>query len=539
MSLLRSNAMVLLAFCLLAALLTYPQAAAFTTSIARHPDPLFSIWRLGWVAHQLVADPRHLFDANIFYPEPGTFAYSDAMLLPGAVLAPLFWLHVSPVAIYNGALLGALALSGFTMFLLAAEVTGHRPAAFVAGMIFAFTPYRFEQYVHLEMEMVFWIPLALLLVHRVVAGRRLRDGLALGLVLAAQVLSGVYGAVYFFVSLIVFVPALVIAAGMRRIGRLAPPLLAAALAAGVLLLPYLMVYSRAAAVAGPRDAREIAHYGASMSSYLAAPAVNRLHGWTSRFGGEELNLFPGLTALVLGMAGIARAFSQRLRIALAYVAVLVFAAEASRGFDGITYPLLYAYMTPMQGLRVPARFALMVNLALGMLAAFGLAGILRRVRGRTSTAIACAVVAALALEYASAPVLASVPRPSLVDRWLAAQPRGVIVELPLPRPGAMWPNDESLFMYHGMVHWLPMLNGYSGFFPGSYLELVDVMQTFPDDRSVGYLRSRGVTYIVVRENFYDADGWKALRERLDGAAALTLVAGLPPPGNERVYSLRR
>ena len=29
-------------------------------------DPLFSMWRMGWVRHQLAADPRHLFDANIF-----------------------------------------------------------------------------------------------------------------------------------------------------------------------------------------------------------------------------------------------------------------------------------------------------------------------------------------------------------------------------------------------------------------------------------------------------------------------------------------
>ena len=38
-------------------------------------DPLFSIWRLGWVAHQLVTDPRHLFDANIFYPNKPTLAF--------------------------------------------------------------------------------------------------------------------------------------------------------------------------------------------------------------------------------------------------------------------------------------------------------------------------------------------------------------------------------------------------------------------------------------------------------------------------------
>jgi len=39
------------------------------------------MWRIGWVQHQLVTDPRHLFDANIFYPLRATLTYSDAMIL--------------------------------------------------------------------------------------------------------------------------------------------------------------------------------------------------------------------------------------------------------------------------------------------------------------------------------------------------------------------------------------------------------------------------------------------------------------------------
>ena len=40
-------------------------------------DPLFSAWRIARLAHQLVTDPRHLFDGNIFYPLPLTLTYSD------------------------------------------------------------------------------------------------------------------------------------------------------------------------------------------------------------------------------------------------------------------------------------------------------------------------------------------------------------------------------------------------------------------------------------------------------------------------------
>ena len=52
-------------------------------------DPVFSMWRMGWVCHQLSGDPRALFDANIYHPSPLTLTFSDSMLLPSLLAAPL------------------------------------------------------------------------------------------------------------------------------------------------------------------------------------------------------------------------------------------------------------------------------------------------------------------------------------------------------------------------------------------------------------------------------------------------------------------
>src|SRR5262249_989613 len=161
----------------------------------------------------------------------------------------------------------------------------------------------------------------------------------------------------------------------------------------------------------------------------------------------------------------------------AYLALLLFAFEASRGFEGITYPMLYRYIPTLRSLRVPARFDLILNLALGALASFGLLA-LRAHPGRVATFAGAAAIAFIALESASSPALGAVAGPSLADRWLVTQPRGVVVELPVPRLEAMWPTRESRYMYEGTVHWLPMVNGYSGFFPPSYLELLAVMSKF-------------------------------------------------------------
>jgi hypothetical protein len=138
---------------LLTVVVTWPQCLSMGTRVGAHDDPLFSIWRLAWVAHALATDPRHLFDSNIFYPARNTLAFSDAMMIEGLLAAPLFWLGVSPVLIYNVLLLGGIAGSGVAMFVLARHLLGgDGPAvapAVVSAAIFTMAPYRVEHYMHL------------------------------------------------------------------------------------------------------------------------------------------------------------------------------------------------------------------------------------------------------------------------------------------------------------------------------------------------------------------------------------------------------
>ena len=141
---------MLLLFAALTAGMTWPQARR-PGLVSDLGDPLLSIWRLAWVADQVVRDPVHLFDANIFYPERHTLAYSDAMLVPALAAAPLFWAGLHPVHIYTLVLLAAFALSDAAMCALVGSLTGSRGAGVVAGILFAFCPYRFDHYSHLEL----------------------------------------------------------------------------------------------------------------------------------------------------------------------------------------------------------------------------------------------------------------------------------------------------------------------------------------------------------------------------------------------------
>jgi hypothetical protein len=55
------------------------------------------------------------------------------------------------------------------------------------------------------------------------------------------------------------------------------------------------------------------------------------------------------------------------------------------------------------------------------------------------------------------------------------------------------------YMYRSTRHWRPLVNGYSGNYPASYVELLLTMRTFPDTGSLQYLQRAGATVLVVHE----------------------------------------
>ena len=540
---LRYHALVALLFLGLTVLVTYPQVRGLATSVPRHGDPYFSMWRLGWVAHALRTAPGALFEANIFFPAHDTLAYSDAMLLPGAVAAPLFWAGVRPVLVYNLALLAAFAASGYAAFLLARTLTGSAAGSIAAGVVFAFAPYQFCHYVHLELQIVCWVPLALLLVHRILATGSVRDGVLLGLAIAAQLLSSIYSGIFLLVYLAVVVPVLLAASsGAIHLRRWLVPMAVGALLAATIVAPYALAYKRAESRVGVRGLNEAVPFSASTKDYLSVPASNRLYGWTATprgFLDDEMNLFPGILACVLALVGVV---GGRGRARFAYLAGLAASVEMTRGASSVVYVWLYEHVSAFQALRVPARFDVMVNLSLGVLSAYGIAALLARIANpRWRRAAAIALVAMLVAERASAPVLEPAPGPTRADALLAGRPASVVIELPVLSRRGFWGTLDPLYMYQSVGHFQRMINGYSGHAPASIFEARRVMSAFPDDPSMAFLRTLGVDYVVVRAGLYDGDEGKILLDRLGSARGVSLEAMWPdgPMGAEAVYKVNR
>jgi len=114
----------------LAAILTYPTIVR-PGSVARvdSDDGKFSVWNVAWVAHALLTDPRHVFDANIFSPHRTTLAYSEANLLEGVIGIVPYWLSENPWLTLNLVMLAGFASAYAGAWLLLRHVCGDRGAA--------------------------------------------------------------------------------------------------------------------------------------------------------------------------------------------------------------------------------------------------------------------------------------------------------------------------------------------------------------------------------------------------------------------------
>ena len=531
--------LVLTGFTLLTALMTYPQVLSLSTTVADHDDPLLSIWRLGWVAHQLPRDILHLFDGNIFHPERRTLAFTDAMLLPGVAAAPLHWLGVPNILIYNLVLLSGFVLSGASMYLLVRTLTGSSGAAGLAGIVFAFVPYRFAHYEHLELQLAFWMPLGLWAMHRTFETGRWKYGLLTGALTAGQALSSLYYGIFFGLYLGVVAGVLLIIQPAGRRWAQGRALLAGAALAAAAILPYTIPYFANRNVVGQRPAWEVLRYSALPQDYLSTPAQNLIYGWTAgQFGGPERHLFPGLLVLLLTMLA---ASPPARRPIVGYLAGLVFAFDASLGMNGYFYPWAYAYLPGFQGLRAPARFGIVVALSLAVLGGYGAARLLAWIPSSGRRRLVISTLGLLLLfEYGTAVRLFAVPQPPSVYTWLRREPPSIVVELPVPRPDNLGVIHDGLYMYFSVTHWQRLVNGYSGFYPPSYIRLLETMRGFPNEASFEALRDRRVDYVIVHGRFYTVEQYAALITALEGQVDVIGVGRFPAHGGEsRVYRLRR
>jgi hypothetical protein len=509
----------ILLFAALAAVMTWPQVAHLGTRALEHQDVYFNMWRFGWFAHALATAPSRLLDGNIFYPETHTLTYSDAMPVESLLAAPLLWSGLPQVLVHNLMLLGGIVLSGAGAYLLARRLTGNAAAGVTAGIVFAFAPYRFEHYMHMELQWTVWTPWAFWALDRTIETGQRRFGLLTGAMVALQMLSSVYYGIFLALEVGLGAILLLASEGTRFRATLVSLTLGGVLA-GAISAAYAVPYLQTKQQTGGRHEAEVLTYSARPSSYTIATDTNLLYGRGSASRGRpERRLFPGVLPCLLAVFGLIAVTPSR-RTAV-YLVAGFFAFEMSLGLYGYSYSFLYEHVSVFEGLRAPARLGIFVMFFLGILAAQGHAALAAALPplGRKIAALVIPLV--LLGEYWVAP-LPLVPYPNAAPplyAWLATQPRGVVLELPAPKPDSL-PGDDARYAYLSTFHWMPLANGYSGFYPPSYLSRLTALSDFPSDASLVRLRADGIRYVIVHPGALQPDAGGQLLSRMFDSPAL-------------------
>lgn len=603
------------AYSVLAIVLTWPLAAGLTRDVPGDlGDPLLNMWILDWMAMGLIGlargamDLTDLWNANIFHPEPLALAFSEHLLGETLQILPVYLGTGNLILSYNLLFLSTFVLAGLGMYLLAFELTGRHDAAFVAGLVFAFTPLRFAQLSHIQILGTQWMPLTLYGFRRfIVHGRwtALAGGTA-SLVMLGW--SCGYYLIYFSPFVVLFVVHQLHAHGRLAELRLWLASAGAAALVATAMAPFLAMYAEARRVhAFDRPLAEVLGFSADLGGYLTASEIVRISGALFRLWPKpEGEVFPGLVALLLAVAALAVAvrtswraaadvppatgWRRAVSIALMVVAVVqltglvaavttggvglsigglsiratgagriaaslaaavaawllasararrvasvlarswvAFAAAAmlvavwlSLGprpttlgdpIDGFgLYGVLFERVPGFDGLRVPARYAMVAGCFLAALAAAGAATLLRHVARPSLAAAALSALVIVEGFVLPMPVNATwgdgpvVPPARVypaaeappVYQWLASLPQGrVVTELPFG--DAAW---ELRYVYYATVHRQRLVNGYSGGFPRGYLARVAALQRIAVDpeRAWRTLIEAGTTHVVLHRS---------------------------------------
>jgi hypothetical protein len=467
-------------------------------------DMDLTTWMLAWAAHALRTNPLGLFHANIFYPLPWSFAFSEQLVASALLMMPVDILFGNPMLDHNLLSLLTFVLGGVGTALLLRELGCSLAPALLGGSLFVFNGFRFGTLGHVQVLSAHWMPFTLLALHRLLAGGRRAAAVAFGVCLTLVALSCVYYLYFFGAALGVFLvlhwvlrcPA---APGARRLAWTA--IVGSAAFVGALMVPYVharTVYSLA------RTWNQAVIFSMPALAYFGALLDPK---WTPYLGQTVVGLGGVLLALA-GLVGGVRADQGGRRTAIVYLGVTMTGVLLALGPNmrlyslwaaGVPGPwrLLAAVVPGFDALRVPARAAAVALLGIAVLAGLGADLLLRLARRRVAHVLALLVVIAVGLDESWRPALYTVPvpwgtTPPPVYRWLAAQPGPfAMVELPLGIPSA-----DARAMLLSTYHWKQLVNGYSGFLPTTrYFRRLCL--GFPSDESIRVLASIGVRLVVI------------------------------------------
>jgi hypothetical protein len=421
-------ALVLVAYGVLTAIMTYPAVPNALKEVAGGGDVYPFMWLLWWAKRSLI--DLHTSPANVtaFYHP---FGVQQASLVADAHLMwtslPLVTL-LGPLVTYNVQLLSSYVLTAFTTYLLCYSLTKKHGPSFVGGVVFAFSAWRSGRAAHggLGLVVTYWLPLYVMFLFRVFKKPNARNALFCGLFLALSVLSGFLHVAHFVipVTVVFFVYHHFADRGLLYSVRFWKSFGAAAVLAAAIVIPVYAPLLQSWAAGGLDYFFRFGFlsHSAPLLGFVIPPSTQLLAARIEPLRSLAQELLPhyydvvyvGVVALALAVCA---GWSKRTRIWVilaALGAVLALGPLLRVGKDWVEYAvggktgfvlLPGAFLTGLpfyEWVRDPARFGELTALSVAVLASYGVL-VLSRAVGRPAarSALVGGIVACILIDYSS------------------------------------------------------------------------------------------------------------------------------------------
>lgn len=534
------------AFFVLVSVMTFPLIFNLTQAIPgfQSTDESYAVLRYFWwfkyaFMHHLPVD----HDSMQAYPF-GAKYYSGVMYLGWFHLTRFLSILTNEILTYNLTVLANLVLAGTMMFLLAYYLTRNKACAFFAGAIYSLCPYQFARvWQHFALTFTQWMPLYILSLLKIFDSPKKKIVLTSALCYFLVVFFEFHYALFMGVATCVFfIYALVHTPARSRKAILRAFLLLFALilvSTVIITSPLIYSYLQQRKTALPsawsnsiRPFNDLFVQSARPLSYFLPALTHPIFGkFTQFFIGSsfygtsltEHTLYLGWIPLILAFVAVKRSrqaveASRKQRrgffmlgqddFYIRFFALLAVAAWICSqppwwnifGFK-LYMPSFFLYkLLPM--VRAYCRFGILVELAVAVLAGFGLRYILQGKKKVFAGLVSGICMLLVFFEFLNFPPfkiikLNEIPQ---VYLWCKGLPQGTIIaEYPLDIEGT-----DPLYLFYQTRHEKRTINGTIPGTPGH--TLLSKMRNLSEPATIDWLSQIGVRYILVHTDRYRQSG---------------------------------
>jgi hypothetical protein len=512
-------------FAVLAMALTYPLVLHMTTHIPSEeilPPSIAEhwIWTWGfWFGKQVVDVKRWSFFTDvIFYPRGVDLTYSVlfGLGLPVVVAVPFVRLLGLPLT-FNLFLFIAFIVAAYATFLLVRDLTQDKKAAFVAGFIFAFSPYQMARTLaHFGiMTSVVWIPLYILFFMRAIAVGHLHNLILSTVILSLTFFINPYYAIFLVLFSIIYTIYYIISNRSDAIKaflwtRLIPMWCFASLFSLPLLWITLTHRGEDFLIYAPTLQVLLWHalqHSADLLAFFVPSSHHSIWGdfvkpvYYSHFTGNptEQTVYIGYTVLILSVIAIVKAPKEQTRFWLvSAVAFFVLSlgpflhiyGKDTFELGGVSvwlplpyYPMLF--IPVLKAMRGLSRLSIMCMLALAVLAGYGITYLWKRFEGKQAAALGFLglIIAIIGLEFSIVPIpLVDARIPKVYEGIAREQGQGgTILDVPLYWSVAKYQHYQTMHQKRLLFGQAPRLSLAVDF---TYADAIPFVQLFKNPQLI-------------------------------------------------------